>query len=239
MGERRKEAGCGSQGLLRGPTGPLATPTSLSQPPPWRQEGWPSHPRGKQLPCPRLHVQGRLRTNISFQASDFPTENGESMLGDARRKGSQGCCCWTGGEGAASAQGNNLSMAGGESQSGREGLLRAEALCPASFPLLRPPLVPPGSSLQSQAMWAGWAWGWPPASSQQPLPGGSWNHPESSSLLWLTGWPLTLTLSQLMPSSRRGQSTASDVSGPPHPQPSPGHLDVPRLSLPGKGAKRG
>ena len=77
--------------------------------------------------------------------------------------------------------------------------------------------VPPGRSLWSQAMWAGWAWGWPLASTQQALARGGWNHPESSSLLWPPCWPLTLTPSQLMPSPRSGQTTASDVLGPPPP----------------------
>lgn len=124
------------------------------------------------------------------------------------------CCCWGQGgwpqpQGATSVWWEENPRVAGRLISE----LRLPVQCP-SHPLSTP-IVPPGRSLRSQAMWAGWAWGWPQASSQQALAGGSWNHPESSSLLWPLCWPLTLTLSQFLPGPRRGQTTASDVSGPP------------------------
>lgn len=44
-------------------------------------------PGESQLPCPRHYVLGGPRANpCSFQASDFPAYNGESVLGDGWQK---------------------------------------------------------------------------------------------------------------------------------------------------------
>lgn len=163
------------------------------------------------------HVQGRTGQTPALAAPPISSlTKGKVCWEMPGRSLSPLCGCWTVGGGSWPRPKGATSVWCEESpRVARRAVSEARLPVQCSSHPLSTPRVPPGRSLWSQAMWAGWAWGWPQASSQQALAGGSWNHPESSSLLWPPCWPLTLTLSQLLPGPRRGQTTASDVSGPP------------------------
>lgn len=104
-------------------------------------------------------------------------------------EGVPGCCCWTGGR--------ERPRPRKQPQRGGRGVpewLRAPSQ--RWGPLSSVPPASQGSQGSHGPTWEqppvpstgvgwGWGWGWPQASSQQALAEGSWNHPESSSLLWL------------------------------------------------------